>query len=411
MRLLKPILVALAIGAAGSMALVVTGHLDVTSIAKLVQHEPKPSEAAPAPLPPAVTVAYAERTELIETVLVTGTLVARDEILVAPEVEGLRVLNLNVDVGDSVRKGDVLATLVRETLEAQLAQNDAAIARAAAQTEQARSEIAAAEARLEEANAQFERAKPLQKSGYLSDSIYDQRRAAARTSEAQLAAARDGLKLAEAERAQLEAQRRELVWRLAKSDVRAPTDGLISRRNARIGGLATGVGEPMFRIVRDGEVELDAEVTEGSLAKIRVGQSAVVDVAGAATIVGKVRLVAPEVERATRLGRVRISLGNDPALHIGGFARGTISTAKSTGIAVPISAVMYSSDGPSVQVVVGGKVASRRITTGLTANGMVEVRSGLAAGDVVVARSGTFLRDGDEVRPLLPTSKVSEASR
>lgn len=411
MRLLKPILVAVAIGAAGSMALVVTGHLDVTSIAKLVQHEPKPSAAAPAPLAPAVTVAYAERTELIETVLVTGTLVARDEILVAPEVEGLRVLNLNVDVGDSVRKGDVLATLVRETLEAQLAQNDAAIARVAAQTEQARSEIAAAEARVEEANAQFERAKPLQKSGYLSDSIYDQRRAAARTSEAQLAAARDGLKLAEAERAQLEAQRRELAWRLAKSDVRAPTDGLISRRNARIGGLATGVGEPMFRIVRDGEVELDAEVTEGSLAKIRVGQSAVVDVAGAATIVGKVRLVAPEVERATRLGRVRISLGNDPALHIGGFARGTISTAKSTGIAVPISAVMYSSDGPSVQVVVGGKVASRRITTGLTANGMVEVRSGLAAGDVVVARSGTFLRDGDEVRPLLPTSKVSEAGR
>jgi len=408
---LRTILAVLLGGTVGAAALVASGHLQIGPLADLMKSTEQPSAEPSVMPPPAVTVVSVESTELVETVLVTGTLVPREEILVAPEVEGLRVLELSVDVGDTVKRGDVLATLVRETLDAQLAQNDAALARVAAQTEQAKSEIAAAEARLEEAKAQYERAKPLQKSGYLSDSTFDQRRATARTTEAQLAAARDGLKLAEAERAQLDAQRRELVWRLSKSEVRAPTDGLISRRNARIGGLATGLGDPMFRIIRDGEIELDAELTEASLAKVRVGQPAMVAVAGSEGIAGKVRLVSPEVDRATRLGRVRVFLGTNPELRIGGFARGTITTARSTGLAVPVSAVMYDSGGPTVQVVTDGKVNVRRISAGLVANGLIEIRSGLTAGEMVVARSGTFLREGDSVKPVLPSAKVSEAGR
>jgi RND family efflux transporter MFP subunit len=371
----------------------------------------KAPEAYTGPAAPAVTVARVAVTDFHETVLVTGTLVPREEILVAPEVEGLRVLDLAVDVGASVARGDVLARLVRETLDAQLAQNDAGLARVAAQAARAESEIVAAEARLEEAKAQFERAKPLAKSGYMSESVFDQREAAARTATAQLAAARDGLKVAAAEKAQLEAQRRELEWRLAKAEVRAPAAGIVSRRNARIGGLATGIGEPMFRIIRDGEIELEAELTEASLAKVREGQRAIVSVTGAGEREGKVRLVSPEVDKATRLGRVRVFLGSDPALRIGSFARGTIATAEGRGLAVPVSAVLYGPSGTSVLLVVDGKVATRAITTGLSASGLVEVHSGLAEGDTVVARSGTFLRDGDAVRPVLPDAKVSEAGR
>jgi HlyD family secretion protein len=362
--------------------------------------------------PPAVSVVKVAQAQFTETVAVSGSLVPRDEILVAPEVEGFRVLDLKVDEGDRVKKGDVLATLVQESLDAKLAESDASLARAEAAISKAKSQIVETQARLDESNSAFERAKPLAKSGYLSGSTYDQREAAAKTAEAQLVAARDGLKLAEAEKAQVEAQRRDLAWRRSKAQVTAPADGLVSRRNARIGGMASGaaVADPMFRIIARGEVELDAEVIETELAKVAPGQKARVNVAGVGEVGGTVRLVSPEVDKATRLGRVRIFLGDDPNLHIGSFARGTIATAQGHGLAVPSSAVVFDADGAFVQVVHDGRVTRRSIETGLLSGNLVEVRQGLAEGDIVVAKAGTFLRDGDAVRAVLPDAKISEAS-
>jgi RND family efflux transporter MFP subunit len=223
-------------------------------------------------------------------------------------------------------------------------------------------------------------------------------------------AARDGLKVAEAEKAQVEAQRRELMWRRGRTEVLAPADGVVSRRVARIGGYAAGAADPMFRIVANGEVELDAEVTETRIGAIRVGQRARVDVAGVGEFTGTVRLVSPEVDKATRLGRVRIFLGDNQALRIGAFARSSIETAAGRGLAVPASAVLYSPEGTLVQVVRDSRVASQRVKTGLAAGVLVEVREGLAEGDLVVARSGTFLREGDAVRPVPPAGvHVNEA--
>ena len=358
--------------------------------------------------PPAVSVVKAAEAEFTETVAVSGSLVPRDEILVAPEVEGFRVLDLKVDVGDRVKKGDVLATLVQESLDAQLAQSDASLARAEAAISRARSQIEEADARVAEADASFDRAKPLKNSGYLSASTYDQREASAKSSRAQLVAARDGLKLAEAEKAQVEAQRRELLWRRANTQVTAPADGLVSRRTARIGGMASGVAEPLFHIIARAEVELDAEVIETELAKVESGQKARINVAGVGDVDGTVRLVSPEVDKSTRLGRVRIFLGDDAKLRIGSFARGTIGTAQGRGLAVPSSAVVFDAEGAFVQVVRDGRVARANIVTGLVSGGLVEVRQGLAAGDIVVTRAGTFLRDGDAVRPITPDAKISE---
>lgn len=365
---------------------------------------------AKAALPPAVTVVKVAAASFAETVTITGTLIAREEILVAPEIEGLRVLELAADEGDRVKKGQVIARLVSESLDAQMAANDANLSRSAAAIAQAESSIVQAEARLVEARNAFERAKPLKNSGYLSGSTFDQRESAARTAEALLVSAKDGLNVTKAERAQIEAQRRELSWKRANTEVKAPADGVISRRNARVGAIAAGASDPMYRIIARGEIELDAEVPESQLAKIKEGQVARVTVAGVEEAPGKVRLISSEIDKVTRLGRVRIFLGDNRALRIGAFGRGLIETAKSNGLSVPVSAVIYNLETTTVQVVTNGVVATRNIKPGLSTDGFVEVREGLAEGDLVVTRAGTFLRNGDTVRPVLAdVPKLTEA--
>jgi len=387
------------VAAAAGGVLAATGKLRLPSSHKVEAVETSSIDRGVLPI--AVTVARAQVADFNETVLVTGSLVPREEILVGPEVEGLRIIEVLADEGDRVRKGQVLARLVSDTLEAQVAQNDAALARADAAIAQARSSIMSAEARLQEAQNAYERGKPLKNSGFLSDSGMDQRLAAARTAEAALASARDGLRVAEAEKSQLQAQRREIEWRRGRTDIVAPSDGIISRRVAKIGGYAMGAGEPMFRIIAKGEIELDAEVTETRLSQIREGQPVTVSVAGAKAVSGRVRLVSPEIDKATRLGRVRVLLGETRDLRIGAFARGTILTRKSRGLAVPASAVLYGGEQPSVQIVSNGVVRVRKVRVGLAENGLVEIAEGLNEGDLVVAKAGTFLRDGDAVRGLM----------
>lgn len=359
---------------------------------------------------PSVTIVKVTTTDFVETAAVSGSLAAREEILVSPEIEGYRVMELFADEGSRVTKGQVLATLATEPLDAQMAQNDAGLARGTAAIARAQSQITEAEAKLAEANAQFERAKPLKQSGYLSGAVFDQRDTAAKTAAAQLVAARDFIKSAQADKALTQAQRRELTWRRERTQVKAPTDGIVSRRNARMGALATSVGEPMFRIIEKGDVELMAEIVETELTKVKEGQKARITVPGAGDVEGTVRLVSPEIDKATRLGRVKIALGANPDLKIGAFAHGSIITAQSRGVAIPSSAAQFDPSGTAVQLVKGDRVEKKIIKTGLVAGELIEVRSGLVDGDVIVARAGTFLRDGDTIRAVEPSARVSETT-
>ena len=402
------------IGAVLAMAFAM---VSLTLVGKSLPRPTGPAESRAAKVAPAdeafaavVTVARVAPADFIETVLASGSLVAREEILVGPEVEGLRITEVVADEGTRVKKGDVLARLVADTLDAQVAQNDAALARSSAAIAQAKASIVQAEARLVEGRNSLDRARPLRGAGHMTEAVFDQREQTARTAQAQLEASQDGLKLAEAEKAQVEAQRRELMWRRGRVEVTAPADGIVSRRMARVGGYAAGAAEPIFRIVAKGEVELDAEVIETRLATVKEGQEARVEVAGLGTVSGTVRLVSPEVDKATRLGRVRIFLGDNPGLRVGAFARGVIATANGSGLAVPASGILYGPDGPTVQVVRNNRVETRKVKTGLAGGALVEVREGLEAGDLVVARAGTFLREGDAVRPVVADrTKVSEA--
>ncbi len=349
---------------------------------------------------PAITVARVTKADFVEHVLVTGSIVAREQIMITPEVEGLRVLSYEVEEGDYVKKGQLLASLERTTLTSSLEQNTAAIERADAAIAQAQSQIQETKAVLKEAQAALKRAEPLTKAGHVSKSIYDQREAAALSALARLKSARAGLALAQADKSQLKAQRLETTWRLSRSEIKSPVDGLISRRRVRIGDLASRTKPPMFEIVQDGILELEAEVDAYNLAKLKKGQTAAIQTATEKNVSGTVRLVSPQINAATRLGRALILLESNPELKVGAFARGYIETAQATGLSIPSTAILYNGNRATVLRVENNTVQTTPIKVGLRDGNHVEVLEGLKLGDLVVAKAGTFLRDGDRIRPL-----------
>lgn len=365
----------------------------------------------PAAFAPAVTVVTAETREIVERAVVTGTLVPRDEIMVSPEIEGYRITELLVEEGDRVAKGQVLARLSREMIETQEASNVAALARAEAAIVQAKSQIVQADAANVEAKLALERTQSLVKTGNATAAALEQRVSTAQGAEGKLAAARGGLQAAQADLATAKAQGSEIALRRARAEIRAPEAGIVNRRTARVGATATAIGEPLFRLIARGEIELEGEVPETAMPRLTVGDPARLDLDDGRTLEGRVRRIYPEVDRMTRLGKVRITLKDDPSLRIGAFARGNVEVARRTGVAVPVSALLFAVDGSaSVLVAKDGRVEARKVVTGLSADSVQEVRSGVAAGEAVVARAGSFLRDGDRVRAVPAPALAADAS-
>lgn len=352
---------------------------------------------------PSVTVTQAALTEIVQSVVVSGSMIARDEILVQPEVDSLAVIELLAEEGDKVAQGQVLARLDRTTLDVQKAQNDAQIARAEALVAQANAQIAEADANLVQANNAFDRTKALRDTGNASIETFDQRAAAARSGQARANSARQALAIATADLALAKAQGRDIAVRLGRTEIKAPGAGIVSRRTAKLGQTTSMMpqSEPLFRIVADGAVELEAQVAEVELPGLKIGQKVAVTPAGAKdALAGTIRLIAPEVDKASRLGRVRVALDGNPPVAIGTFARGVIETGRKKAVTLPLSAITYSRGGASVQAVKDGKVSTKPVTLGLAGGGRAEIVTGLAEGETVVARAGTFVRDGDLVTPV-----------
>ncbi|MCJ2032898.1 efflux RND transporter periplasmic adaptor subunit [Methylobacterium sp. J-068] len=371
-----------------------------------------PAVPDPASVAPAVTVATAVQREVVEQAVVTGTLVPRDEILVAPEIEGPRITELLVEEGAQVARGQPLARLSLEMIVTQEAANAAAIAKAQAAIIQARSQIVQAEAAQVEANLALERTRSLIRTGNATAVTLEQRVSTAQGNEGRLAAARGGLQLAEADLATARALGTEIALRRARTEIRAPEAGIVSRRTARVGAMASTSGEPMFRLIARGEIELEGEVPEIWMPRLRVGAPVRLDWDEGRALKGRVRRIDPEIDRATRLGRVRIGLDADPSLRIGAFARGKVEVARRASVVVPLSAVLYGAEGgASVFVVADDRVEARTVVPGLSTDGSMEIRSGIADGETVVARASSFLRDGDRVRAVVPARKAADAAR
>ncbi len=186
----------------------------------------------------------------------------------------------------------------------------------------------------------------------------------------------------------------------SSASVTAPAGGVISARNAVVGTMASTRADPLFRIATNEEMELLAEAPIKTLARLAPNQSAKIDIIGVGELNGKVRHLSTAINPTTQLGQVRIFIGRDQRLRIGAFGRAMVSIGRRCGASIPFSAVLYGPGGAVVQTVRDGRVETRRVEVGLLAAGQAEIRQGLSEGDMVVARAGAFVRDGDRVRPV-----------
>lgn len=374
--------------------------------AALPAAEPTPPAAAPAEASlPSITVTPVVETTLRDAVIATGLFQPADTVFVQPQIEGQAIEEILADVGDRVEAGQVLARLSARTLTHQRSQLVASRAAAVASIAQSRAQIAEAIAVRDDANRTLDRTSKLNQQGSASQAALDQAMAAAATAEARLTAATEGQAAAEAQVALIDAQIDDVDLNLSRTNISAPVGGVIVQRNARIGGIASAGGDAMFTLIRDGALELHADVAEQDLLRIEPGQKVSLRVVGRVEpITGTVRLVEPTVDTATRLGRVRIGLDDSGLVRDGMFGEATILVTERKTLAAPVTAI--SADGAALKVE-NGIVARVPVETGIRDGGMVEIVSGLPLGATIVSRAGAFVRDGDHIHPVLADPAVA----
>ena len=196
----------------------------------------------------------------------------------------------------------------------------------------------------------------------MSVSTVEQRESNMKSAQAAFAAAQDALAVAQADRSARDADRQELMVRIGRTEVRAPVAGLVSRRAAKLGATASLAGEPLFRIVSDGAIDLDADVPEQWLPRLKPGMTGTLKLPGVeAPITGTVRLVDQEVDKASRTGKARIALVDVSHARLGAFASGEIDLASRDGVGAPTTAVKRDGDAGVALVVKDGVVEARKV--------------------------------------------------
>jgi HlyD family secretion protein len=378
-------------------SLVVTASL--AAIPVHAADAPAEAPAAAQILPAIGVVAVAEAT-LKDRVVASGTVKPAETVLVQPQVEGQATEELFVDVGDRVEKGQVMARLSDSQLTLQRSQLVASLSAAEASVAQARAQIAEAEASRAESVRARDRARTLKAQGNIAQAALDDVESQALIADTRVNAAQQGLAAAEAQIGLIHAQIADVDLSISRTEIRAPVAGLVAERNARIGAIASASGgTAMFMLIRDGALELYADVVEADLLRLAPGQPASIRVAGVGDLLaGEVRLVEPTVDAGTRLGRVRIALEDPTRVRDGMFGEAEIIVAERTGNAVPVTAV--AADG-SVLRVADGVVERVPVTAGIRDGALLEIREGLEPGDLLVARAGAFVREGDRINPVV----------
>ncbi len=350
---------------------------------------------------PSIVVTQVENKPVIDRVVATGAIKAVEETYVSPLVDGLSIRTLNADVGDRVEAESTLATLNEDMLLLQKSQYAASLAKANAALAQYQAQLAEAKANAEEAVRVSDRSKKLSAAGSMSTAQADQERAAATVALARVNSANQLVSVAEADIKVVEAQISDVDLRLARTEVKSPVSGIVSARKAKIGAIANGTGDPLFTIIRDGAVEMQADITESDLIKLAIGQKAKVTLAdGKSQIDGAIRLISPMVDAQTRLGTVYISLTESDKARVGMYADAQIVIEEKQAIVLPLTAVTVGHDETTVRKVEDGIVHVMSVTTGIQDGEFIEITTGLKPGDKVVAKAGAYVRDGDKINPV-----------
>lgn len=350
---------------------------------------------------PAIVVTPVVSRPLVDSVVASGTIKPVQEIFVQPLVDGLSIKVLHADVGDRVKAGDVVAELNRDSLLLQKSQLQANKAKAEAGLAQYRAQVIEAQANADDAVRQRDRTVTLSRNGTVSTSQVEQTTASADAALARLNAAKQAVSAGEADIKVVDAQIDDIDLKLERTEVKAPVDGIISARDAKVGAIASGSGTPLFTMIRDGAIELVADVPESAIRRIKAGMSAKVTVAGGRDQVpGKVRLVSPVVDSTTRLGSVHIVVDESTGAKSGMYASAQIIIEEVTALSLPQSAVTAERAGTIARQVENNIVKQVSVETGIQDKGYVQILSGLAEGDIVVAKAGAFVRDGDRIAPV-----------
>lgn len=373
------------------------------SLVLLVLAAPAFAQDAPAPVLtlPAITVSTVETRTLRDVVIASGLVAPVETVQVAPLIEGQPIEALLADVGDTVQAGQVLARLSSSTLELQNAQLNASYAAGNAMIAQAEAQQLEAISSAAETQRVADRTAALRKQGSASQAAADQSAAAATSANARVVVAAQALVSARAQQTLVQAQLDNLALQLSRTEVKAPFAGEITARNAQLGAIASAQGQPMFTLIRDGALELRADLSEVDLVRVAAGQTAVLtQVGGTAPLMGTVRLVEPTIDTATRLGRARITIADTTTIRAGMFVEASILVAERETIAVPVTAVGSFEGAATVMKVNGAAVARVPVTTGIRDGGWVEIVKGLAPGDLLVTKAGSFVRDGDQINPI-----------
>lgn len=317
-----------------------------------------------------VTVVSPEQQNWKQVFTANGNIAAWQEVVISSELSGQRLTRVNVNVGDEVKRGQILAEINSETIRADLAA--------------AKASYAEAQAVLADAITNNKRIQQLKNTGAISAQESTQYQTSQATAQARLDAAK----------AQIESNQ----LRLAQTQVVSPDNGVISARTATVGSLAQ-TGQELFRLIRDHRLEWRAEVTTTDLYKLQQGMTAHVISPDPSQpkVTGQVRMIAPVIDPQTRYGLVYVDLPTTQAIRMGMFVKGEFDLGEKTAITIPQTALLLR-DGSSYVFVLGqnNRVTQKKVTTGRRQNDRVEILD--LPLNVKVVSSGTgFLTDGDLV--------------
>lgn len=373
---IRPVRLSLrASGAAMTLVLLGAAGLPFSSTTKAAATD----VAVPAKRALAITAAQPKMQNWETGVTSSGGLYAWQEAVVASELGGLGIRELQVDVGSQVKRGQILARLDAESVQASLAAQQANVARA--------------RAALAEANSQAERAERLKDSGALSEQQIQQLQFARDAARATLASA--------------QALQNADEVRLKQTFIRAADDGVISARTATLGAVVQP-GAELFRLVRKNRIEWRAELTAEQLGRLRPGLKASVHLSDGTRAEGRVRLLSPTLDPASRKALAYVELAAGSTARAGMFGQGEIFLGVQPALTVPNSAVLLR-DGNSYvfEIVAGEKAELRKVETGRHRDNAVEIRSGLSKEARIVTRGAAFLNAGDPVQVITDDDKKS----